>query len=130
MTSELPAVLVAEDDAALREVICEALTTAGWRVESYADGDALLNAVTYRFDYLGTPPDLIVTDLRMPGWSGLDVLKRLRRFDKVTPVILITAFGDTKTHAAALKLGACHVLDKPFDVDTLRIVAELTGGPS
>jgi DNA-binding response OmpR family regulator len=130
MTAEPPAVLVAEDDAALREVICEALAAAGWRVESYADGDALLNALTYRFDCLGTPPDLVVTDLRMPGGSGLDVLQRLRRFDKVTPVILITAFGDAKTHAAALKLGACHVLDKPFDVDTLRIVADLTGAPS
>jgi DNA-binding NtrC family response regulator len=63
---------------------------------------------------------LIISDVRMPGVSGLDVLATLRREDWSTPVILMTAFGDLETRAEARRLGAKALFDKPFDVDDLR----------
>jgi DNA-binding NtrC family response regulator len=59
----------------------------------------------------------------MPVASGLEVLAHLRRVDPTTPFVLITAFGDHTTRAAAARLGAACVLDKPFDFDTLRAIA-------
>lgn len=66
------------------------------------------------------PLDLIISDVRMPGRSGLDVLNTLRRIDRDTPVILITAFGDAETHAEAHRLGVLAVFNKPFDLDDLQ----------
>ncbi|MCU0620491.1 MAG: response regulator [Gemmatimonadales bacterium] len=66
------------------------------------------------------PPDIVVSDIRMPGKTGLELLAGLRRADWATPVILITGFGDRHTLAEAQRLGAAAVFDKPFDVDDLR----------
>jgi two-component system OmpR family response regulator len=121
--SENPEVLVAIDDDRLRNVICETLARARWRVESYADGVALLNALSYRFDHLGSPPDLIIADVNMPGRSGFDVVEQLRRYDQVTPVIFLTAVADAQTHAAASQLGACRVMEVPFAPSDLRALA-------
>ena len=67
-------------------------------------------------------PDAIVSDVRMPGHSGLEMLAALRRAGWTTPVVLITAFGDRWVHDQARQLGAAAVLDKPFDIDALRAV--------
>ncbi len=73
----------------------------------------------------GGPVDVVVSDIRMPGASGLDLLAGLRRDDWTTPVVLITAFGDPGgRHAEAYRLGADAVLDKPLDVDDLRLVVQ------
>ena len=123
----MASVLVAEDDDNTRQVICETLKVDGWDVEAYADGDGLLSALKHRFDHVGAPPDLVVTDIRMPGFSGLEVVDRLRRFDKVTPVIFITAFRDEKIQAAAEDLGLCKVLTKPLELNALRQAAAALG---
>jgi len=65
--------------------------------------------------------DLIVSDVRMPGSSGMDILAAMRRMGVRTPVILMTAFGDAQTRARAEALDAL-LFDKPFDVDDLREV--------
>ena len=75
-------------------------------------------------DSLETPArpeefDVIVSDIRMPGVSGLSVLAGLREIEGIPPIILITAFGDEETHAEADRLGAAAVLDKPFEMATL-----------
>jgi DNA-binding NtrC family response regulator len=66
------------------------------------------------------PLDLIVSDVRMPGWTGLDLLDVVRRARMGTPVLLITAFGAPETHQEAARLGAGAVLNKPFDLDEFR----------
>jgi DNA-binding NtrC family response regulator len=66
------------------------------------------------------PMDLVISDERMPGMAGLEVLDALRRAGWPTPFILITGFGDQATHASARRLGASAVFDKPFDLDDLR----------
>lgn len=114
-------VLIAEDNAALRDVLCRALRRAGYEVIEAGDG---VECVGYAQPWVFrgrpvVPPDVIVSDVRMPGWSGLEALEILRAGDQPAPIILMTAFGSDETHALAARLGASYVLDKPFAVDDL-----------
>lgn len=84
------------------------------------DGSALLDRIANGLlTKTQTLPDMIISDIRMPGWSGIYVLASLRHSDWSMPVILITAFGDEETHAQAKRLGAASLLDKPFDIEEL-----------
>jgi DNA-binding response OmpR family regulator len=65
-----------------------------------------------------TPPDLIISDLMMPGYTGIEILSAIRQADFDTPVILITAYGDRAAHERAFELGAA-MIDKPFGVNVL-----------
>ena len=117
-------VLVAEDDFELRRMIALALRKDGYEVVVARDGTELLEMVADSFlgDAAELSFDVIVSDIRMPGWSGMQVLQGLADRDQPMPVILITAFGDAKTHTLARDLGAVCVLDKPFEMDDLRMV--------
>jgi DNA-binding response OmpR family regulator len=112
-------VLLAEDNPEFRAMLAEALREEGLEVAEAEDGHALLDmlaeALSSSGDLCGV--DLVVSDIRMPGYSALDVLTGARRALSHTPVILMTAFGDPATHDTARHLGAAVVLDKPFSVD-------------
>jgi DNA-binding response OmpR family regulator len=116
-----PRVLVAEDDAQMRRLVVDALTKDGYELVEECDGGRLLVriAAIYSFDRTVDPFDLIVSDVRMPVCSGLDILKGLRDAHWDTPVVLMTAFGDDETRARAHKLGAL-LFDKPFSMQSLR----------
>jgi len=118
-------VLVAEDQREMRVLMCEVLRREGYEVVEAASGTELVERLVQGMvaDDDARAPDLIVTDVRMPGCSGLEVLARLRRNDWSTPVILITAFGDLATHEEAQRLNAAYVLDKPFELDDLVLAA-------
>ncbi len=117
----VPRILLAEDDAELRRVLSWSLRQDGFRVTEAEDGGQLLaqlaSALTLErgFSY-----DLIISDIRMPGVTGMEVLAGLKSFNDSPPVVLITAFGDEATHAEAERFGAAAVFDKPFDVDHIR----------
>jgi DNA-binding response OmpR family regulator len=117
-------VLLAEDDLELRRLIARALRRDGYQVVEAPDGTELLELVadTIIGEKPARPYDLILTDIRMPGWSGMEILHGLYGRGYHTPVVLITAFGDEETHRLAQKLGAVCVLDKPFELDDLRMV--------
>jgi len=114
-------VLVAEDDDELRWLISRTLRKSGFDVIEARDGSALLDRAGEMIlhDHTLSGIDLIVSDVRMPGWSGLDVLAGLQHSGVRVPMVLITAFGDDKTHRQAARLGAAAVVDKPFDMDHL-----------
>ena len=114
-------IILAEDDAPLRELIASVLRTSGYDVIELPDGAELLEYAAAHLSSDGTirGVDLIITDYRMPHYSGLDVLTALRRVLTDTPVILITAFGDFETHTYARALDVAAIFDKPFDVDEL-----------
>lgn len=116
-------VLLAEDDPDMRQLLARALRADGHTVVELRDGAELLQ-VLHATLRQGTEHGVaaIVSDVRMPACSGLEVLKDLRSLSAELPVVLITAFGSAQTHAAARALGAVTVLDKPFDVDDLRTV--------
>ncbi len=118
-----PRVLVADDDAEMRRVVAESLRRDGYVVEEEGDGGRLLVRIAAIYSFAGTvdPFDLIVTDIRMPICSGLDILKGLRDAHWDTPVVLMTAFGDDDTRARAEKLGAV-LFDKPFEMRALRLI--------
>jgi len=123
-------VLVAEDDDDMRQLVVRALRDEGFYVEEVRSGWELLEYVgSCILDGRGEPPlDLIVSDVRMHGVTGLDVLAGLRETDWATPVILLTAFGDAELHAEARRLGALAVFDKPFDFRDLRRLARTVAG--
>jgi DNA-binding response OmpR family regulator len=117
-------ILVAEDDPDLRSLIAGALTEDGHEVVEAADGARSLELLDATLGGPDPSPgfDLIVSDVHMPGRSGLEVLAGLRHHPVAPPVVLITAFGDEQVHADARRLGAVAMLDKPFDLDDLRAV--------
>jgi DNA-binding response OmpR family regulator len=132
-TTEVPRVLVAEDDFELRKLLCASLRRAGFEVLEARDGLQLGELLEAHQARGGRAAgfDLVITDVRMPGRSGLLALAELRRHDWITPVVVITAFGDEATHAEAHRLGANAVLDKPFSMAALRALAtDLTDGPA
>lgn len=132
--AELPSrptfnVLLAEDDSDLRAMLSIVLRNDGHRVTEFRNGgdlEAHLENVLPE-GLAGPPPLLVVADLRMPERDGLTVMKVLKERGFQPPFILMTAFGDHGTHAAAAKLGAVAVLDKPFDFDELRTTIRAFG---
>jgi DNA-binding response OmpR family regulator len=115
-----PRILLAEDDKAMRALLARALRKTGYQIAECPDGmDLLKHLQSFFLPHEHEDVDLIISDIRMPGASGMEVLSRIREQDNFLPMILITAFGDEKTHAQAKQLGAAAMFDKPFDIDEL-----------
>jgi CheY-like chemotaxis protein len=119
-------ILLAEDDTEMRNLLTEVLMMDGYEVVGAGDGLELLTSLQESGTQIPDGPfldvDMIITDVRMPWVSGLDVLRILRERDREMPAIVITAFGDERLHAEAQRLGVTLVLDKPFDIDVFREV--------
>ena len=119
-TRHVPRILVAEDDSEMRRLLVWNLNNAGFDVIECGDGWELL-------DHLGNPVlsgetddfDLIISDIRMPGVTGLEILEGIHETEWFVPMILITAFGSDQVHAEAEQLGAAGMFDKPFEIDEL-----------
>jgi two-component system, cell cycle response regulator len=111
-------VLVADDDAAIRSLVSEVLTDEGFSVRVAVDGQEALQ-IFAEFD-----PDLVFTDQRMPGRSGLEVLAQVRALKPLTHVVIMTSYASLENAIAALKNGAYDYLLKPFeDLDLIACVA-------
>lgn len=118
-------VLLADDDDEFRSLIEHALRGAGYCVTICPDGLTLADHVgSYVLEGAKDNFDLIVSDIRMPGLSGLQVLEGMNGWSGFPPMILMTAFGDEQVHAAAERLGAAAMLDKPFELETLLTIAD------
>lgn len=112
-------VLVAEDDADMRALVAASLRADGYDVDEALDGsDALMSITASRIpgndDY-----DLVLSDVRMPVMTGVELATRLKRMGYATPLLLMSAFADAALHEQAEKLGL-GMLVKPFDLDELR----------
>ncbi len=105
-------VWVVDDDRSVRFVLSTALRDAGYRVEGFDSADAALQALTQR-----PVPDLLFTDVRMPGDDGLVLLDRLKAAHPQLPVIVMSAYTDVASTAGAFRGGAHEFLSKPFDLD-------------
>ena len=109
-------ILVAEDDHEMRRLVSDWLGREGYEVIEVSDGGQLLLRLVRELHgrmVWDEAIDLILTDVRMPGRNGLDVIESLRSALRETPVIVMTAFGDRETRVLAMKLRAV-LLDKPF----------------
>ena len=108
MNKEIDRILVADDDAVIREGLRRILTAEGYEVETASNGRAALERLEQkRFK-------LLVTDLKMPGMSGLEVLQTLRKCQPELPVILITGYAAIDNAVEAMKNGATDYISKPF----------------
>ena len=112
MPSEAGTVHIIDDDEALRESLAFLLRTARIEVASHVSAGAFLEALPKQLH-------CIITDVRMPGMSGIDLLRRLRELKIEVPVIVITGHGDVALAVEAMKIGAIDFLEKPFDDDVL-----------
>ena len=110
--------LVVEDKNELRAMLRKAMERCGYAVDEAPDGAAAIQKIRAR-RYL-----LVITDLKMPGASGLDVLRETKQGDPSIPVILLTAFGSIEEAVTAMKDGAFDFLQKPVDLEHLRILVE------
>lgn len=117
---QTPRILIAEDDDEFRLLLVEAFAKQGYDVCACRHGVDLIDHLRC-LEEPARPNDfdLIISDIRMPGVTGLSILEGLGDFGDAPPVILITAFGDEATHAAAERLGAAAMIDKPFELADL-----------
>jgi DNA-binding NtrC family response regulator len=111
-------VLVVDDRELMRDGVAETLQRAGLTVVTATDGNAALEQIARR------RPDAVVSDLKMPGMTGIELLEQVRRIDEELPVILMTAFGAVDSAVKAMKVGAFDYLTKPFEGDELVIAVK------
>jgi len=123
-------ILLAEDDEEMRKLIKQSLERKHYEVTECSNGYEFFARM---LDLIKTGhclnQDLIISDIRMPGWTGFEVLEAVHRNKECPPIILITAFGDKEVHAEAKRLGIAAIFDKPFEIkDLLLKVNEIIGG--
>ena len=113
MVSSRPVVLIVDDEEATRDLVCEELTEVGYvsDVASNAD-DALVKLKTYNFD-------LALLDIKLPGMSGMDLLKIIRECYRMIKIVMMTGVDDLDTAVEAMKLGASDYIVKPFTYEKL-----------
>ena len=109
---------VIDDDEAVRDSLKFLLRTAGMEVRTYESATAFLDALP------GISAGCIITDVRMPDISGVDLLRRLKELKVGVPVIVITGHGDVQLAVEAMKIGAVDFIEKPFDQDALKALVE------
>jgi len=115
-----PRILVAEDDDEMRLLLVWSLRWEGYDVVQCRDGMELLDTLSKAIvEGEAERLALVISDIRMPGITGLEILRGLQLSKKFPPMVLITAFGDDETHAEADRLGAAALFDKPFAIEEL-----------
>lgn len=111
-------ILVVDDEKSMREILQIFLKNEGYSVSVASNGEAAIENV--KKDIF----DLIITDMNMPKAGGLDLLKSTKQVSPDTIVVIITAFGNTDSAVEAMKLGAYDYLQKPFQMDEIRLVVK------
>ncbi|MCM2286298.1 MAG: sigma-54 dependent transcriptional regulator [Desulfobacula sp.] len=109
-------ILVIDDDDQLRLSFCRLLKEENYTVISAASGEAGIDIVR------GTPLDLVILDMRLPGMNGMETFKEIRKIDTKLPVIIVTAYGTTDIAIEATKMGAYDYVLKPFEVPEMLVL--------
>ena len=104
---------VVDDDEAVRESLTFLLSAAGFPTRAYESGEAFLEVMS------DIEVGCLITDVRMPGMSGIDLLRKVKQSGKPIEVIVVTGHGDVPLAVRAMKLGAAEFLEKPYDEDSL-----------
>ena len=113
---------IIDDDQSMRWVLDKTLSNNGYRVNAFESGSVAL--ANFKRTALEERPALIITDVRMPGINGFELLKQIKNISPQTPIIVMTAYTDLDTTVHAFHEGAFEYLPKPFDIDdALKLVA-------
>ena len=110
-----PRILVVDDERSMREMLQIVLRREGYEVLLAENGRAAIDLLERE------PVDILISDIKMPDLSGVDVLRAAKKIDQDILGIMITAFASTETAVEAMRLGACDYLSKPFDIDLLKM---------
>jgi two-component system response regulator PilR (NtrC family) len=108
-------ILVVDDERSMREMLQIVLRREGYEVLLAENGRAAIDLLERE------PVDILISDIKMPDISGVDVLRAAKKIDQDILGIMITAFASTETAVEAMRLGACDYLSKPFDIDLLKM---------
>jgi len=109
-------ILVIDDEQTIRLSLKEGLRDLGYQVFTFPKGIGSIEAIEKN------NPHLVILDIRLPDINGIDLLEEIKQYDQEIVVIIITAYGDTKSAVTAIKKGAYDYIEKPFDLDELNIV--------
>src|ERR1700704_2628472 len=114
--TRLGRILIVDDEANARTALAELLRDEGYEVETAADAFKALGK------YESFAPHIVVTDLKMPGMDGIELVKKIRATDEVTGIIVMTAFGAVQSAIGARRAGAAEYLTKPLNFEELLVV--------
>lgn len=118
-----PSILIVDDDAVLRERLARAFRERGFEVRTACDYDAAIAEA--RAD----SPEMAVVDLRMPGRSGLELVRDLKALDAATRIVVLTGYGSIATAIDAVRIGATYYVNKPADADDVLAAFERGDSP-
>jgi DNA-binding NtrC family response regulator len=122
LKNTLNAIWIIDDDQSMRWVLEKTLVNNGYGVTAFESGSVAL--ASFKRTPLEQRPNLIITDVRMPGINGFDLMKQIKNISPQTPIIVMTAYTDLDTTAQTFHEGAFEYLPKPFDIDdALELVA-------
>ncbi len=113
-----PSILIVDDDEVMRETLSDVLKRGEYEVYSVGSGGETLSVIRKNII------DLILLDMRLPDGDGLELLKKIKEFDTEILVIIMTAYSDIQTAVSAIKSGAYHYINKPFDLEELKLLIE------
>ncbi len=113
-----PSILIVDDDEVMQETLSDVLRKRGYEVYSVHSGNSALSVIKKNVI------DLILLDMRLPDIDGLDVLKKIKEFDTEILVIMMTAYSDVQTAVSAMKSGAYDYINKPFELEELKLLIE------
>jgi two-component system response regulator (stage 0 sporulation protein F) len=109
-------VLIVDDQAGVRRLLFEALADEGYLVKMAGSGLEALAVIAQ------TLPSMVLLDIKMPGMTGIETLQEIRKRFGQLPVVMMTAYGDVEIITETRNLGVQHYLNKPFDLDDVRIL--------
>ena len=114
-------VMIIDDEADMRQSIAQFMSLSGFECETFENAAAALPRLTPDFD------GVIISDIRMPGMDGMELLRRILAIDTALPVIMITGHGDVQMAVEAMRIGAYDFIEKPFDPERLAELARRAG---
>jgi DNA-binding NtrC family response regulator len=113
-----PSILIVDDDEVMQETLSDVLRKRGYEIFSVGSGNGALPMIKKNVI------DLILLDMRLPDIDGLEVLKKIKEFDTEILVIMMTAYSDVQTAVSAMKSGAYDYINKPFELEELKLLIE------
>ena len=113
-----PSILIVDDDEVMQETLSDVLRKRGYEIFSVGSGNGALSMIKKNVI------DLILLDMRLPDIDGLEVLKKIKEFDTEILVIMMTAYSDVQTAVSAMKSGAYDYINKPFELEELKLLIE------
>jgi two-component system response regulator AtoC len=113
-----PSILIVDDDEVMQETLSDVMRKGGYEIFSVTSGNEALAMIKKNVI------DLVLLDMKLPDVDGLEVLKKIKASDTEILVIMMTAYSDVKTAVSAMKSGAYHYINKPFELEELKLLIE------